>query len=216
MTFQTDHPVYRAIRDQYEMAKLGPGRPLKIDSLAEKHRSSTIPVREALIRLASEDVAEQIPGQGFHIRSVSLDEMLIHYRICIALYDMALNDLDRLQQMSLRSSVAVNRVDLEPADHKAKTEPARQERRLCALGALILNSTQHKVYQRSLLLTRPVRWIMHENPDIDPNISEYLEALLPCVEAHQFSEARHLVSNYFEKIQATLRTPYEMYCRQFS
>ncbi|WP_299775526.1 GntR family transcriptional regulator [uncultured Tateyamaria sp.] len=216
MSFQADHPVYLAIRRQYEMAKLGPRAPLKISQLADRHVSSTIPVREALVRLTSEDVAEQIPGQGFHIRSVSLDEMLIHYQICRTLYEMALNDLERLEHVCLRSSVSINEVDLRPADDKAETKPEFQERRIRALGGLILNPTQNKIYKRSLLITCPVRWIMHGDPELDPNISEYLETLLPCLKARRFAEARKLVTTYFESMQSTLRTPYEMYSRQFS
>ena len=216
MSFQADHPVYLAIRRQYETAKLGPRAPLKIDHLADRHCSSTIPVREALIRLTSEDVAEQIPGQGFHIRGASLDEMLIHYQICLTLYEMALVDLERLENVCLRSSVSANEMDLCPADIRAETGPEFQERRLHALGSLILNPTQNKVYKRSLLITCPVRWIMHGDPELDPNISEYLEALLPSLKARRFSEARGVMQAYFERIQSTLRTPYEMYCRQFS
>ena len=129
MPFQVDHPVYLSISRQYDMAKLGPRAPLKISQLADRHVSSTIPVREALVRLTSEDVAEQIPGQGFHIRSVSLDEMLIHFQICSTLYEMALNALERLEHACLRSSVSSNEVDLRPADDRAETQPEYQERR---------------------------------------------------------------------------------------
>ncbi len=215
MAFQNDHPVYQAIRLNYETANLGPETPLKIDALAHQHSSSAIPVREALIRLASEDVAQLIPGQGFRIRSISHDEMLSHYRICKFLFDMTLSDLEHLQNMSLSSCVAISWSELEPADRTADTEPAYQERRLSALGALVLNSTQNKVYQRSLLITRPVRWIMHDDPDMAPNISEYLKTVLPHLENRQFCEARLVVLNYFDKMQTALRTPYEMYCRQF-
>lgn len=71
---------YRHIRHRISSGSLEPGMRLVNRTLAEEIGVSVIPVREALNRLASEGLVEQVPGAGVFVRNVDrneLDEMYV-------------------------------------------------------------------------------------------------------------------------------------------
>jgi DNA-binding GntR family transcriptional regulator len=83
-TTQTEK-AYRLLREKLMAGELEPGQRLVNRQLATEFGISVIPLREAISRLASEGLIQQIPGSGSFVRSTDEREMeeLITFRACI-------------------------------------------------------------------------------------------------------------------------------------
>ena len=68
--------VYGALRSDILFGRRLPSSRLQLNELAEQHGVSLSVVREAVTRLASEDLVEATPQRGFRVRSISLE----HFR----------------------------------------------------------------------------------------------------------------------------------------
>jgi DNA-binding GntR family transcriptional regulator len=63
----TQERVYRAVRNDYLAGLFFPGARLDLQALADRHRASKTPVREAVHRLMGERLVEPNPDGGFRI-----------------------------------------------------------------------------------------------------------------------------------------------------
>jgi DNA-binding GntR family transcriptional regulator len=71
--------VYEALRRAIISLGLPPGAPLEELQLCKTYRVSRTPVREALIRLASEDLVELEPNRGAKVASLQFIDVVDHY-----------------------------------------------------------------------------------------------------------------------------------------
>jgi GntR family transcriptional regulator, rspAB operon transcriptional repressor len=62
--------VHRALRDDIVAMRIAPGEPINEKSLALRHGVSRTPVREALLRLASEHLVEIFPQSGTFVARI--------------------------------------------------------------------------------------------------------------------------------------------------
>ncbi len=214
MAFQTDHPVYSAIRQEIETACLPPGAPLKIKPIAARHYSSATPVREALIRLTSEDVVEFIPSRGFQVRVIPLEELVNHYKLMKLLHADALNALSGVSTGWLGDSLALRCGNGRHEEADPGEEPAAVEAKLGRLGSLLFNPQVDAVYQKSLLVTRPVRWATFQFKDVATDLSKHLAALQRYLSAGRLDEAKSAVLDHFSHQIAALPLIHEIYRRQ--
>lgn len=67
--------VYRRLRDQIIWGIIRPGSILSVRKLAEELSVSPMPVREALLRLAIEELVEVAPRSSTRVASISLDRV---------------------------------------------------------------------------------------------------------------------------------------------
>jgi GntR family transcriptional regulator, carbon starvation induced regulator len=67
--------VYEALRSDILFGRRLPSSRLQLNELAEQHGVSLSVVREAVTRLASEDLVEATPQRGFRVRSISLEHL---------------------------------------------------------------------------------------------------------------------------------------------
>jgi DNA-binding GntR family transcriptional regulator len=67
--------LYEAVRSDILFGRRLPGSRIQINDLAEQHGVSLGVVREAVTRLASEDLVEASPQRGFRVRSISLADL---------------------------------------------------------------------------------------------------------------------------------------------
>jgi len=67
--------VYEAVRSDILLGRRLPSSRLQVSEIAEQHGVSLSVVREAVTRLASEDLVEATPQRGFRVRSISLDHL---------------------------------------------------------------------------------------------------------------------------------------------
>lgn len=71
--------VYDALRQSIIGLWLAPGEPLEELQLCRAYKVSRTPVREALIRLASEDLVELEPNRGAKVASMQFVDVVDHY-----------------------------------------------------------------------------------------------------------------------------------------
>jgi DNA-binding GntR family transcriptional regulator len=71
----TQARIYEAIKDDFLAGKMRPGVRLEIQAIAERHRTSTTPVREVLHRLEGERLVEPRPEGGFRIAIPELERL---------------------------------------------------------------------------------------------------------------------------------------------
>jgi len=67
--------VYEALRSDILLGRRLPSSRLHLNEIAEQHGVSLSVVREAVTRLASEDLVEATPQRGFRVRSISVDHL---------------------------------------------------------------------------------------------------------------------------------------------
>lgn len=67
--------VYEALRTDILFGRRLPSARLQLNEIAEEQGVSLGVVREAVTRLASEDLVEATPQRGFRVRSISLDDL---------------------------------------------------------------------------------------------------------------------------------------------
>ena len=77
--------VFEALRDEILSGKQKPGHPLNTLSLSRRLGVSRTPIREALNRLVSIGLVENIPYRGAFVRKLSIEEVLEVYYIRAAL-----------------------------------------------------------------------------------------------------------------------------------
>jgi len=71
--------VYEALRQSIISLRLAPGEPLEELQLCKTYKVSRTPVREALIRLASEDLVALEPNRGAKVASMQFVDVVDHY-----------------------------------------------------------------------------------------------------------------------------------------
>jgi DNA-binding GntR family transcriptional regulator len=81
--------VYDELRSRLRSGQLRPGTRLVNRTLAKELGTSTIPLREAITRLASERLVEVVPGGGAYVRSPDIDELAELYDVREALEVLA-------------------------------------------------------------------------------------------------------------------------------
>jgi DNA-binding GntR family transcriptional regulator len=108
--------VYEALRSEILLGRRLPSSRLQLNELAEQHGVSLSVVREAVTRLASEDLVEATPQRGFRVRSISIAHLedLTWVRV-------------QLETLALRQSIAKGDVtweaNLVAAHHRLAVTP---------------------------------------------------------------------------------------------
>jgi DNA-binding GntR family transcriptional regulator len=82
--------VYRGVRSKILFGQLEPGQRLHLADLASEYGVSLGVVREGVTRLASEELVEATPQQGFRVRRLSVDDLLDITWVRVQLETMAL------------------------------------------------------------------------------------------------------------------------------
>jgi DNA-binding GntR family transcriptional regulator len=108
--------VYNELRSEILFGRRLPSSRLPLNEIAEQHGVSLSVVREAVTRLASEDLVEATPQRGFRVCSLSLDH----------LHDLTWMRI-QLETLALRQSIANGDVsweaDLVAAHHRLAVTP---------------------------------------------------------------------------------------------
>ena len=111
--------VYEALRAEILTLKLAPGQPLDETTLAERFKLSRSPIREALIRLAGEELVVTLPNRSTIVAPIEL-----------ALFPKYVEALDVTQRMHARLAAQLrNDADLKNiADKQRDFEAALKTR----------------------------------------------------------------------------------------
>ena len=115
--------IYEALKDQIINEELGPGERLLDDKLASSFGVSRTPVREALTRLASEDLVEITPRSGIYVKKLTKKDVEEIYKIRKVLEGLAAReatsiiDGKKLEQLNLllqKAERSLNSDDYQP------------------------------------------------------------------------------------------------------
>lgn len=86
--------VYQAVKGRVVAGTFPQGRRIYLQPLADDLGISTMPVREALDRLAAEDLVIKAPHKGYLAKSLSAGDLLGYYRLTRLLLVRELEGLD--------------------------------------------------------------------------------------------------------------------------
>lgn len=112
--------IHEALRSDILFGRRLPSSRLPLNDIAEQHGVSVSVVREAVTRLASEDLVEATPQRGFRVRPISLDH----------LHDLTWVRV-RIETLALREAIARGDVtweaNLVAAHHRLAVTPTHFE-----------------------------------------------------------------------------------------
>jgi GntR family transcriptional regulator, carbon starvation induced regulator len=94
--------VYTSLRTDILLGRRVPGSRIQLQDFADEHNVSLSVVREAVTRLAGEDLVEASPQRGFRVRSLSIEN----------LRDLTWTRL-QIETLALRESIAKRDVNWE-------------------------------------------------------------------------------------------------------
>ncbi len=112
--------VYNVLRDEILDLTLAPGSPIDEIMLSERLSMSRTPIREALVRLASEGLVTALPNRSTVVSSIDFlnlhtffDALTLMYRVTtrLAAENRTLADLEQLNRLHLEYAKAVEAQD---------------------------------------------------------------------------------------------------------
>lgn len=147
----TTKRVYAGLRAEIVNGSYRPGERLDAAMLAQRYRTSITPVREALNRLAGEDLVEALSHQGFRIPILSDADLR-------ALYDWACEQLIAALRLSPRGLRAQPEMARWPREADYAQQPVEATEQFCmAIAQLSANVTCCRAVERMNAQLRPVR-----------------------------------------------------------
>lgn len=90
MAFKDDHRIFETLRMWIISGRLESGQNLLPGELAEELASSTVPVREALIRLAERGMVDYSKGKGFAVTRTSINDQIEMIRLSSHVFDLGI------------------------------------------------------------------------------------------------------------------------------
>ncbi len=142
MAFETEHPVFRALRERLLLGHWLPGTALKPADIADELRVGISPVREALIRLTERDVVQNIDHKGFNARPIDPHQAIL---FCKMLSQMYLDSISDFTKAKLIDEVAASfGGEIEPI-YASNEEPAKLFLKVgeCYRRALLVKQHRH-------------------------------------------------------------------------
>jgi DNA-binding GntR family transcriptional regulator len=145
--------VYAALRHAIIALEIEPGTPLEEERLCRQHKVSRTPMREALIRLASEGLVELEPNRGARVAALQFVDVVDHYEAMdvfqpviwhFAAVRRTNSDLARI-----RESLAVFRTAIAREDSEAIVQANYEVH--CAIAAACHNRSLEKAYRQMLV-----------------------------------------------------------------
>ncbi|MFT4124953.1 MAG: GntR family transcriptional regulator [Gordonia sp. (in: high G+C Gram-positive bacteria)] len=174
--------------------ELRPGAKIDQDAIAEWLGISKLPVREALIALASEGIVENIPRRGAFVAHLSREDIIDHYwmlgvisgiaaeRAAVRLDDAALERMADLARRMEEGDPDVTADDLNVRFHRV-INVAAGSRRLISQLRLLSNSIPGGFY--------------HEHPEVTEWALRDHREILGALAARSGGIARTLVEGHF-------------------
>ncbi|MGV1905721.1 GntR family transcriptional regulator [Agrobacterium cavarae] len=206
----TDHHVYLSIREQIFDGRLAPNSFINVQSLAELHKVSALPVREALIRLAAEDLVEYTKSRGFMTSLINLSTLADSYEIVYQLF-----------QSSVRSNIASksvkSRIDCSPIQHvfENRVVTAKDvEDALELFASTLMREHFYSCFLRELRRTRPFRYqTFNLRNDIAETI-KYVRSMKELVLKQDYKAIYRSTKSFYEYNSSNLMDLYQDYVQR--
>ncbi|MBY3027439.1 GntR family transcriptional regulator [Rhizobium leguminosarum] len=81
MIYQTSRPAYHALKRKIVDGEFPFGAPITVKALESEFEFSAIPIREALIALAAEDLIDFYPGRGFFNKRLDAESIAMRLEV---------------------------------------------------------------------------------------------------------------------------------------
>ncbi|WP_338695172.1 GntR family transcriptional regulator [Bradyrhizobium sp. 26S5] len=142
MTFETQHPVFQALRERLLLGYWLPGMALKPTDIADELRVGISPVREALIRLTERDVVQNVNHKGFSARRIDPDQAIL---FCKMLSQMYVDSISSFTKAKLIDKVAASFCDEIKPIYASNEDPATLFLKVgeCYRRALLVKQHRH-------------------------------------------------------------------------
>jgi len=195
--------IYQSLKNMITALEMAPGSRVTESQLANYFHVSRTPIRAALQRLESEGLLQVMPKQGCFIRNIDILQISHYYDVRVALENLVLEEVSRLQdQSALRALAELWRPDLQTfgveltddlkeAEERFHTDLARLSGNKALLGYIEdINAHIHVV--------RRLGW-----PDSKSIIDTYVEHHLICelLLARDLAGAQSEMTNHIRKSQ---------------
>ncbi|MFN3580410.1 MAG: GntR family transcriptional regulator [Pseudomonas sp.] len=106
--------IYQALKSMITSLEITPGSRVTESQLATYFHVSRTPIRAALQRLESEGLLNVMPKQGCFIRNIDILQISHYYDVRVALENLVLEEVSRLQDHSgLKALAEIWRPDLQ-------------------------------------------------------------------------------------------------------
>lgn len=200
--------IYDQLKEYILSRVLRPSERLQANQLAQYFGASVTPVREALIKLASELLITFRPGRGFFSNDIDPKEQLELYELRFALLKHCVDfgNLSRLPaahipKVSARKDAQPARNGLDPA---VLNKVAAIEE-FCEHVARLSNNSRVMELVRNLNeRTRVSRIIIHESPSDCRFVMEAMHEVSLALQAGQKEEAIKLLRNQLDTLRPRL------------
>jgi DNA-binding GntR family transcriptional regulator len=112
--------AYLQIKEKIVSVVLRPGALVDEGALAEELSIGRTPIHEAIMRLYAEELLEAVPGRGYFVRSIGIDDirmlfeaMMISERAAVVLAARRItsDQIDRLQRINVELKAAMDKKD---------------------------------------------------------------------------------------------------------
>lgn len=178
MLIVRSHIVYIKLKKSIIFRNLIDGYSICIESAAKELHCSTIPVREALIRLCAEDLVEHEPGRGFFIRPMTFINLESHYHLIFDLMRFAISR----QRAYPRSTANVHFLqwlnEQKELDKEIKSSSDKYEELITQISKAICDPVTWSILSRLLEKTAYFRFQIHsERSDIDYNAGVLIDVM---------------------------------------
>lgn len=192
--------AYDRLRGWILDGTLAPGEPLRDEALAEALGMSRTPVREALARLAEEDLVVTAPNRRTHVSPVTLAQAREVYPIVAALEALALTlalprmtaeTLERMRAANARLAEALRTCDAGAALNADRT---LHDEIIAASG----NRELHATLQQLECKVQRIERAFWGAADRSASLSDHDE-LIACIEARDAKRAQRVLARNWER-----------------
>ena len=205
-----DHHVYISIREQIFDGRLPANSFIHIQSLATAHKVSALPIREALIRLAAEDLVEYNKSRGFVPSLISLNALIDSYDIIYHIYQLSLKiDIAKNNYTPCIDNSIIDNI----ADDESMTARTLDEA-LEIFASQLMREHFYVCFLRELRRTRPFRYqTFHLREDISL-IAEYIRNMKKMVTNRDYVGIYRMNRDYHKNNAQKLKDRYRQFVEQ--
>lgn len=202
--------VYKILRDEILNLDLAPGSPIDENQIAERLSMSRTPIREALVRLASEGLVTTLPNRSTMVSDIDFlnlhtffDALTLMYRVTtrLAAENRTDGDLEKIRQEQARFAAAVEAQDAlkmieSNREFHAAIAAAGRNPYYTGLFVRLLDEGRRilRLYYSSFDDKLPKRYVMEH------------EDMIAAIEAGDIREADALATQHADQIVAQIQS----------
>lgn len=204
----SDHKIYLSIRDKICSGQISVDTFLNIKDLSDNLNVSPLPVREALIRLASEDLLNYSRAKGYFLSKIDYESLLGAYNNMYILAKSAaiwrLNNLSDQPAVRLRplAEIQLCQTQLEPDSIDTVLE---------GVAVSLMTAHSSRLFLHELRRTRPFRSCIAPYRDDKDLVISYLAQLRAFLLDQNYRKSLNLIRLIRNNAVLNSSKHYELY-----